>query len=545
MSVKYNILVPDDLHINQKNFPSFFKFINRSASTVKIIKDRRDWITLYGNYESKVPELNEKARVLACLPEEALFNYKVRGVNIFMISRAEILSRVASEKEWHEVICPESLREVFDKLLKKNKSILMLCLAAAWDWLDFWSKTLADEKSFTHCCIFSGSLIYQRSLIELLRYTPTKVMVMESVFTGNDYYCEEKYEPIANNCEIRHRAVYESLATKKLSAYDIDRERIKAINKIILAKNKNVEQPDFGEEINFPNTGMVVTILGQVVNDFSLLEYEGKGLSSICFYKEIIDELVENGFNVIFKAHPWERKKINIRTSFTRDVIDAHVSEYSELRKSHVKIVDDYPIERLFSISDFVIGLNSQSLIEAAFHGLKPLQFGNAFFGGKGFTNDYSLKDCKYFVDDIIKCKINGSLSLKEYENLEEFLRRFFQEKLVSVYDSGVSKLESIFELFLPIALAKKSQKKKLAATPSLPEGVLLKKSSQLSSDVDVNLKINVGFENKSPAEDHVGVRRMTLRNRKIRKLFNNPRKFFSDSKNTIIRSFRFFFKFN
>lgn len=294
MSKKYNILVPDDLHLNQRNFPSFHKFITKTGSSIKFVKDRKDWVALYGNYESKVSELNEKARVLACLPADTLFNYNVRGVNLFKISRAETLSKVAVEPEWYDVAYPESSRDIFDKLLINNKPVLMLCLAAAWDWLDFWSKILADEKAFTHCCVFSGSLIYQRSLIELLRYTPTKVMVMESLFTGNDYYCEEKYGPIANNCEIRHKAVYESLAVE-LSANDMDKERMKAINKIILAKNKNVEQPNFGEDIRFPHSGKTVAILGQVVNDFSLLEHKNRGLASIAFYKEFIAALVRGG----------------------------------------------------------------------------------------------------------------------------------------------------------------------------------------------------------------------------------------------------------
>lgn len=530
MSNKYKILVPDDLHLNQRNFPSFYKFVEKSSSSIKFIKDRRDWVALYGNYESKVSELNEKSRVLACLPADTLFNYNVRGVNLFKVSRAEILSKVSVEPEWYETPYPDTLRGIFDKLLQNNKPVLMLCLAAAWDWLDFWSKTLADEHAFTHCCIFSGSLIYQRSLIEMLRYTPTKVMLMESFFTGNDYYCEEKYGPIANNCEIRHKAIYESLDFE-ISDNEKDKERVKAINKIILAKNKNVQQPESGEDIIFQNSGKIVVVLGQVINDFSLLEYNNAGLASISFYKELIGELVRSGFNVIFKSHPWEEKKVNIKKSLTRDILLNYIEGLSELEKSRIKIVDHYPIEKIFEISDFVAGLNSQTLIEAAFNGLKPFQFGNAFFGGKGFTGDYPLTGCKDFVKDISSGGVNGVMNFLEYKNFETFLCRLLQGQLVSVHDSGVSKLDSIFFSPTTIALVKKS----------------VTKTNIVTKVADVK-----AVKNKSlaPALPHKTEKIMpsvkkddvSAKNRKIKKLIDNPRKFFADSKYSLVRSVRHLF---
>lgn len=538
MSKKYSILVPDDLHLNQRNFPSFHKFITKTGSSVKFVKDRKDWVALYGDYESKASDLNEKARVLSCLPADILFNYNVKGVNLFKISRAEILSKVAIEPSWYDESYPESIKDIFNKLLINNKRVLMLCLAAAWDWIDFWAKILHDEKNFTHCCVFSGSLIYQRSLIELLRYTPTKVMVMESLFTGNDYYCEEKYGPIANNCEIRHKAVYDSLAFD-ISANEMDKERMKAINKIILAKNKNVTQPEFGEEINFPHAGKIVTILGQVVNDFSLLEYKSIGLSSIKFYKEFISTLVQQGVNVVFKAHPWEEKKNNVRTSFTRDILLSYVDEFPDVEKERIKIVDHYPIDKLFSKSDFVVGLNSQSLIEAAFNGLKPIQFGNAFFGGKGFTVDYSLNNCKGCVEDLISGKFSGTLSMQEYKKFEEFLVRLFQNQLVSVHDSGVTKLSSVFESATVISLAKGFISK--TNNDSSPSEKKIENSTSKAVEVTQSVNSTNKLEFTGKNSNHEESKNARL-NKKFKKFLINPRKFFADSNNSIVRVMRHLF---
>lgn len=538
MSKKYNILVPDDLHLNQRNFPSFHKFIAKTGSSIKFIKERKDWIALYGDYESKASVLNEKARVLSCLPADILFNYSVKGVNLFKISRAEALSKVAVEPEWYETAYPSSVKEIFNKLLTNNKRVLMLCLAAAWDWIDFWSGVLYDEKTFTHCCVFSGSLIYQRSLIELLRYTPTKVMVMESLFTGNDYYCEEKYGPISNNCEIRHKAVYDSLAFD-VSANELDRERIKAINKIILAKNKNVTQPEFGEEISFPNSGKIVTILGQVINDFSLLEYQNKGVSSIAFYKEFITELIQRDFNVVFKAHPWEEEKTHVKSSLTRDILLKFIDELPDAQKYRIKIVDHYPIDKLFLKSDFIAGLNSQSLIEAAFNGLKPIQFGNAFFGGKGFTFDYSIKECRRCVEDLISGNLSGTLSIKEYRMFEEFSLRLLQKQLVSVHDSGITKLNSLFEGVNVISLARSLKSQANVSTTSSENRIesSISKGKEISNTVNSSSKI----ENLVLESNHEEFKNNKVK-KKFRKFLTNPRKFFADSDNYIIRTMRHLF---
>ena len=537
-------MVPDDLHINQKNFTSFFKFVEKSGASVKFVKGRRDWISLYGTYETKSQELNEFARVLSHLDQDTLFNYSIKGVNLFKISRAEILSKVITGPSWFNEPLPLKSEEIFCKMLLLNKQVLMQCLAAAWGWLDFWSKFLADEKEFTHCCVFSGSLIYQRSLVELLRYTPTKVLHMESFFTGNDYYCEEKYGPIANNCDIRHRAVFESLSPTVLGN-DLDRDRMKAINKVVLAKNKNVVQPDFGEEVVFPLSGKIVSILGQVVNDFSLLEYKNVGLSSISFYKEMIGALARGGFNVVFKSHPWEEKKTNVEKSLTKEVLIDYVAGLPIAERQRIKIVDHYPIDKLFSISSFVVGLNSQSLIEAAFHGLKPVQFGNAFFGGKGFTSDYSLTSCKSFLEDMESGCVRGSLNLDEFATFEEFLRRLMQGQLVSVHDSGIARLNSIFEASPTIGLAKNTLK---PVENRVDSNVSFEKSDQNISIGNQNVDGKI-FPLKSPSSESLalgvdvrGLRREGSVRRKLKKFMLNPRKFCADSHVVPLRALRHFF---
>lgn len=65
---------------------------------------------------------------------------------------------------------------------------------------------------------------------------------MEHFFTGNEYYIEEKYDPIPNNTNLKISNVYNSVNIEE-NGFELERTRIKAINKVLLAKNKNVTQP--------------------------------------------------------------------------------------------------------------------------------------------------------------------------------------------------------------------------------------------------------------------------------------------------------------
>ena len=538
----YNILVPDSLHINIRNFPSFFKFVEKEKANITFVSDRKDWIALYGDYSQKEDILKDKFDILASLTLSQLYDFKIKEVNLFFIARAEILSLVIKNTEWISDSIPSDQFKICQKLYDHNPDILLSCLAAAWDWIEYWYTFLQDNKLFTHSCIFSGSLIYQRSLIELLRFRPTKVMLMESFFTGNDYYCEEKYEPIANNCDIKYKAIYRSLL-EDLSPNLKERELMKAINKVILSKNKNVIQPTIGDEITFNNDGLIVTILGQVVNDFSLLEYKGYGLSSIDFYTKLVSLLIDNNINVIFKAHPWEAKKINITDSFTKNKMEELRDCLSDEKKNSLVIVDDYPITKLFEISNYIVGLNSQGLLEAAFDGFKPVQFGNAFYGNKGFTNDYQLSDISVFVDDILSGAIHGNMTLAEYDSFQTFLLKIFQGQLVSIHNSGVSKLSSIFCDINTIKLVHKTNQK-VETINNVDQKICVEKKVKVVdtiTPVEKNREVEEFQMDISIPRDVKEVENVWRR--KYQKFRRDPRKFCADSDNLIIRASKNFFR--
>ena len=545
-----SILIADSLHINKRNFGSFFKFVEKVKAEIYFEDSHKDWISLYGVYDQKLDKLYEKIEILSKLTEEELWKFKINSIQLFPICRAEILSLVSAQSIWYSASYPKTLKGIFSKLYIENRTALLQNMAAAWYWIDFWKKRLSELHSFTHCCVFSGGLIYQKSLIEQLKYTPVKVMIMESLFTGNEYYCEERYSSIANNCDIKHKAIYTNYVRHLETGNDYDRERTKAINKIILSKNKNVEQPIFSEEIKFlENKLPCVGIIGQVVNDFSVLEYENRGISTINFYQELIFKLANSNINVIMKTHPWEEKKNNVRIALTKDVLEKYVQTLPENLQNRIRIVDHYSIKKLFNQVHCVVGLNSQGLLEAAFEGLKPVQFGNAFYGRNNFTYDYHLDDIDQFITDLTLGKIQSVLSLDDFNCFEQFMTILLQKHTVSIHDSGVSTLQKIFLQPSSIALAKPQ-----AATPPKDKE---KENSSVNRNTEATLPSNLINNNKNNDANKIGTTSVSTqrmpssgeiilnepkrKNRKLAKFKSNPYQFFVDSKNPLVRFLRHF----
>lgn len=545
-----SFLIADSLHINERNFTSFIKFIKQNKFKIHFEDSQKEWIALYGIYDKKLDVLYDKIELLSKLSENELFKFSVYDINLFFICRAEIMSLVSTKQEWYDCQYPSSMHAMFSKLFKTNRAELLQNMSAAWHWVEFWKLRLSDLPSFSYCCVFSGSLIYQKALIEQLKFTPTKVIVMESLFTGNEYYCEEKYSHIANNSDIKFKAIYSNYINNLESGNDYDKERVKAINKILLSKNKNVEQPTASEILKFSNSELpCVCIIAQVINDFSVLEYKNIGLSTIAFYKELLYKLASSGFNVVIKTHPWEEKKNNVKTPLTKNILSDFVRELPEQLQERIIIVDHYSIKQLFGQVKWIMGLNSQALIEAAFEGFKPIQFGDAFYGNKGFTSDYQIDEIDKCVKDIQKGDINGSLTLDEFNAFETFITILLQKHAVCIHDSGLAQLRKIFApiAYVPLVTQttareeapKKQPDSKLSQSVSTQVAVS-PTSKAISTDNKVKTTIiietnEVDQENKNKKHSNF--------DKKMNKFKNNPRKFFSDSKNPALRIFRHFFK--
>lgn len=525
--------IADPLHINKRNFGSLYEYLEESKANAIFNEERQDWLSLFGDYSEHQELLIEEYNHLRSLSQSELFELSILEINIFKASRAEILSLLITKESFRSKTLPSSRRELFDYIFETEPNILLWNMAAAIQWINHWSLTIKQHNP-KFVLVFSGSLIYARTLLELLKNSTPRAFVLESFFTGSDNYIEEKYEPIANNSNLKFTAYYRSLGTHE-QPLERDRSRNKAINKILSGANKNVTQPHENTARLFNNSKKTILITGQVLNDFSLLEYKDIGLNSLNFYKEIIQIILDKTeFNIIFKAHPWERKKKNINASLTFNALATHFDTNEKNYNScgRLLLLEDYNIKSIFKQTEYILGLNSQALLEAAFEGFQPIQFGNAFYGKHGFTSNYTPDTLEQFIKDLTLGNIPSKLGLAQYRSYEEFITKALQFSLVSAFPSGKTMLRTIFHVTPPISLVKSEPQKNEAITTPTKSVKTQTPTANMPSSAESTPTLAPLIKKQAQHK----------RGKKMEKFLKTPKKFFLDSKNPRIRWLNVFF---
>lgn len=494
------------------------------------IKDKNELKARYGNYSDLEALFSNQLDLLQGLDKKALFEYKYFGMRLLPLIQAELLSFLMPQDGWIDHSIGSDECDIFEKAYAENKNDLLLNMAVSIFWLDFWKEKIREIKNIKACCIFSGSLIYEKTLSGLLQNTPIRVFVLEHFYTGNEYYFEEKYDHIANNSDIRFKNIFNKL---KLDFDDFDASRkqseeIKAINKLKLKKNKNVKQPNASDTKVFTDSSHVVLIVGQVINDFSILETKQSNINSLQSYLEMIKAIInETNFNIIFKAHPWENQKTNIKRPITKEkILDFISKEFDKEQQARIVVLEDYNLDSLISQSKFIVGLCSQSLIEATMHGKKTIQMGKAFFGDYGFT--YDCDNVEQIISIMVDSDNSGGLTTNEYKDFLLFITLFNQFHLVSVFNSGIPMLKMKLKenLSIPIVQTKTASSFMQLSYKESNRELSAQKYIELTLD---NSKTDRAFSKK--AIDALML--LTLSDKKLKKFASNPRSFFGDSKSS------------
>lgn len=455
MAKKY--ILADEFHIHKRNFPSLFQHIDSKGNYQFLLKKTDPLYKLidaHGKYEQIIAERDIDIfgsfllyyQIFSHLERDDLFAYSLHQIDIFETAKLELLSLLMTRDNWCQFDIKPDNKFIFDKAYAEDRQVLLLNMAAAAFWITTWMLRFDQIYSGHYCIVFSGACTYARTLMEVCRRTRSKCYVLESTFTGNDYFCEELYQPIANNSNIRFPPFRQKVLQEFLvdTALVPEREIIKAKSKIVDLKNKNVTQPIASSLPKFKNQSKIILLAAQVVNDFSILVGHSGSLSSIYIYKNLIAEILEKtDFNLIIKTHPWERKKVNLQSSFSFDKLSKFLKSFPPEMSERVLLVEHENLYNLFSLSDYFVTLCSQSGLEAALEGFKPVIIGEAFYSNAGFTSDYSNVDG--FIADLIEEKCQPTMTLREYRHFENFALSFFQAHTVSIHKSGVKVLDRRF----------------------------------------------------------------------------------------------------
>lgn len=497
------ILVADNIHINKKNFPSLFEAI--SSHEVFITKIMLAQIARYGCYEGDM-KIQRLSREIKDISPKVVAELSEHEINLFSLCESEMLTLLITKENFNPKVLEWNQESRIKYYLNDYPTELKLNLAAAKFWIRFWANEFENNPVMHASIVFSGSSTYQKAIIEFAKHTQCRNFVVEGTLSGLRFYFEEKYERIANNSDIKFNNVYQKCLST-FSGKNIRREHVKALNIYRELKNKNVTQPPSEGSVFFNNDGSTALILCQVLNDYALIE---EMIYSIDIYKNLINHLSQNGINVILKTHPWELQKSNLKRNYTYDTLRDFIDGLPLDQIKKIKIYHSRNIHDLFSASDFVIGINSQALLEAATFGFKSIQLGNAFFGDKGFTHDFVRSEGWDRLDEIFSNKKNGRLTIDEYEKFLNFSAAFFEAHTINVRSTGATRIRRLLTEYKPIPLVNSS----ITEAESLSdEKLLLAQTNRIKS--------------------------RKLHNKKFLKLKRDPYRFFRDSNVSILRPIR------
>ncbi len=434
------VLIPDTWHFHRRNFAAFYDHAKAARLDLWVERSRWRWWKRHGDYRAFAGRLAPHLDVLRDMDAASLMTVEHHGVNLFAVARSELLCLLLPR--WTDGAGPNDDAALLARAGETERKDLLLCRAAARAWIGFWQQVLRDRGPFTHALAFSGSYIYTRALQEVGRRAGLRLFALESFFTGNDFYFEERATPLSNRSLLGDTA----WTTRLELPEDSDlrgRVRAEAHRRLAGMRNKNVRAdtsvlvpPPFADK-----GGGTVLVIGQVLNDFSLIETPGlPELSSPLVYRALIGGILHRtNCTVVFKAHPWERRRPNVAAPMTLDLLRHWAEGLPADQRARLKLVEAEPIGGLFPHVDWAVALCSQGLLEAAQAGLKPVQLGRAFFGGQGFTHDY--RDVDGFVADLAAGRVASRLSLAEYRAFEDFLARALVLHLVPNTAEGARKI--------------------------------------------------------------------------------------------------------
>ncbi|MCK8066949.1 hypothetical protein [Cobetia sp. 1CM21F] len=502
-------LFSDNLHFHKRNFKSLIEYVESNASEIFYNDECLDWCSLKGNYTDKKDQLKNIYDTYEMLSPEVLYSLSHRKINLYATCRAELLCYISTKDDFEIFSNDYDMQEEFTWIYEHFLEDLLLNMSATRFWIDQWENKLDKLPVIHKVIVFSGSTIYSKVLLEIFKRKQGDAFVAESFFTGNEYYLERKNTHLPNNSDVKFKNYLSKLDFDNIDLFE--RERIKAHNKIRMSKNKNVVQPEF-QNINILNGEGYFLIIGQVVNDFSVLENVKGVRNTLSFYTTLIESLLENTeVKIVFKAHPWERHNANLKRPKTYTHLTEWASKLSDNNKKRIFITENYNLNELLSGAEYIATLCSQASLEAAYQGFKPIQFGNAFYGNHGFTTDY--ENVEELVSDLNDQKVHGKLSIDEFYAYEVFMTKVLQKHLISVHKSGHLRLREIFSSHDQIKMVQ------YKAAPI---------SHKLMSAVDKNEFSNHG---------------LTLAQRRLRKLKKSPKQYFKDSRYSLLRPLHYFFK--
>lgn len=425
------VLFAENYHLNARNFGSLHEFCKANGMQIKfgIRQKSSAWNMMLtdGDYSLRKRQISPYRSKLKRRSNVDLSQFNYCGVDLANAALDEYLASIVWKQENNELPEKSCRQSLIEYALSNDRNNFLIFMAVAMYWVDYWSK-LDGIFRYHYVFVFSGSKIYARVILDLLKSTGVRCFVCESFFTGTKYYLEERNSPIPNNSRI----MFENYYRMKVGSQDYKSaliDQIASANEVFEERGKNTIQVNEFDIPEYFKDGRIFSILCQVSNDYSLISGCGSVLNSVETYKSLITSILDSSNSyVIVKCHPWEKHKVPESEFFTFNKLNSWISKLTEEKKKRVILIDHCSMSKLLEVSAAVFTICSQAAFEAALQGLKTYTIGGTFYDRLGFTHPFEN------VDDAVRHAVSfpeaNKLNFNEYirfrQTLADLLRWHF-----------------------------------------------------------------------------------------------------------------------
>ena len=166
------------------------------------------------------------------------------------------------------------------------------------------------------------------------------------------------------------------------------------------------------------STSGVVLICDQAMTASLLAEGCSAGLAEPAIYFDLAAAILDcSHTDVIFHLRCPLAQATAIREAIERS------GQLSPNYRARLRVIEAVPLEAVLPCVDLLVSFASPALIQGCRSGLKPIQIGQAVTGSGAFSHIFP--DIGSFADALATGGLAGRLSVREFEQFEEFCQRW------------------------------------------------------------------------------------------------------------------------
>jgi hypothetical protein len=422
------ILVAHPGRFGRGHFPPLHAFAAANAIRIVSAKSRSVWLDRDDAYRGLAHRLAPHIACLRSREAAGLATHLYRGIGVFACARAEIVR--ALMPRWAEP-WPQTDQEIAESAFAEpgDQDTLLLGMAAARDWIDFWHRSFDREDYF--CCAVASDdrALHNRTLLEVALRRRIPAVIATRFATGR-HYIFDAWRPAVEPPSAAGRDWDERFAlgcdpTLRSRARAEAHRQLAPIRASVAARpaSEVLTPPWFGAIADF------AAIAAQPVNEPSPLDCPQPLIGPEVYRRLVLGILdrTELGVVLLIEASPIAR-----RVGEWRETLPA-------MQRARLIIAPAAPLEVVLSQAALVVSLSASWTLQACRAGLKPVRFGAAPLAGKNFTHDFAGPDA--FLAALEAGAIDGSLTLAEYRAFEDFLAQLMLLYLVPDGDRGAGEI--------------------------------------------------------------------------------------------------------